>query len=59
MSIFPFSYKVGASNLPDGQGAREYTRYCMDLLGAGRNLKYIPYGRKRYIMPPRRLPDKG
>jgi hypothetical protein len=50
---------VGIPNLPDGMSAREYTRHCMDLLGAGKNLKYIQYGKKRYTMPPSRLKTQG
>jgi hypothetical protein len=30
----------------------------MDLLGAGKNLEYILYGKKRFKMPPSKLADK-
>ncbi len=35
MSVFSFSYKVGVSNLPDGQSARQFTREQLDRLGIG------------------------
>jgi transposase len=57
-TFFAHAYRVGIKNLPDGMSAREYTRHCLDLLGAGQNLKYFPYGKKRYTLPPSKLPDK-
>lgn len=57
-TFFAHAYRLGISNLPDGMSAREYTRYCLDLLGAGKNLDYIPYGKKRYTLPPSKLPEK-
>ncbi|MEA3440894.1 MAG: hypothetical protein U9R58_11495 [Chloroflexota bacterium] len=59
MSIFSFAYKVGASNLPDGQSAREYTRAQLEWLGTGEDLEYIPWGNKKPKLPPSRLSAKG
>ena len=51
--FFAHAYKVGVSNLPDGMSAREYVRYCLDVLGTGQKLDHFYYGKKRYTLPER------
>jgi hypothetical protein len=42
-------------NLPDGQSALEFTRAQLDRLGIGAELSEIPWGSKRFKLPPSQL----
>jgi hypothetical protein len=53
--FFGFAYKVGVGNLPDGQSAKEFTRNQLDRLGLGQNLTHLPWGSKRFPLPPSKL----
>lgn len=54
-TIFGYAYKLGIHHLPNGMSALEYTRYHLDQLGLGKELTHLPWGRKRYRLPPSRL----
>jgi hypothetical protein len=54
-SFFALAYKMGVRRLPDGVGARQYVRDQLDRLGLGQELTHIPWGRKRYQLPPSRV----
>jgi hypothetical protein len=54
-AFFAYAYKVGVKNLPDKQSALEYTRAQLDRLGIGAELSEIPWGSKRFKLPPSRL----
>jgi transposase len=56
-SFFAHAYKVGVGNLPDGQTALQFTRRQLDRLKIGRALQQIPWGRKRYKLPPSELAE--
>jgi len=51
--FFAHAYKIGISNLPDGMSAREYVRYCLDVLGTGKKLDHFMYGKKKVNLPER------
>jgi hypothetical protein len=53
--FFGFAYKVGVESLPDGQSAKEFTRNQLDRLGIGRDMTHIPWGSKRFKLPPSKL----
>ena len=50
------AYAVGVKNLPDGQSALQFTRAQLDRLGIGRELTELPWGSKRFKLPPSSLP---
>ena len=54
-SLFALAYKVGVSNLPEGQSAKHFTRQQLDRLGIGQELEVIPWGSKRHKLPPSSL----
>jgi transposase len=54
-SFFALAYKLGVKNLPEGQSALQFTRSQLDRLGLGRELTHIPWGSKRFRLPPSRL----
>lgn len=54
-AFFAYAYKVGVKNLPDKQSALEFTRAQLDRLGIGAELNEIPWGSKRFKLPPSRL----
>jgi transposase len=51
-AFFAYAYKVGVKNLPDGQSALQFTRAQLDRLGIGMQLTEIPWGSKRFTLPP-------
>lgn len=51
-SFFAHAYRLGIDNLPAGQSALQYTRRQLDRLGLGRELTEIPWGSKRFKLPP-------
>jgi transposase len=51
-AFFAYAYKVGVKNLPEGQSALEFTRAQLDRLGIGAELTEIPWGSKRFKLPP-------
>ncbi len=51
-AFFAYAYKVGVKNLPAGQSALEFTRTQLDRLGIGAELHEIPWGSKRFKLPP-------
>jgi len=50
-TFFAHAYGLGIPNLPDGQRAREYVRYCLDILGIGHNLDHFFHGKKKVNLP--------
>ncbi|MFQ5401799.1 MAG: transposase, partial [Anaerolineae bacterium] len=50
-TFFAHAYGLGIPNLPNGQSAREYVRYCLDLLGTGRRLDHFYHGKKKVNLP--------
>jgi len=54
-AFFAHAYKVGVKNLPEGQTALQYTRNQLDRLGIGADLKTIPWGTKKFKLPPSKL----
>jgi transposase len=54
-SLFRHAYKVGVRNLPEGQSALVFTRNQMDRLGIGAEMQVLPWGRKRFKLPPSKL----
>jgi transposase len=53
--MYALAYKIGIKNLPDQMSAREFTRYCLDLLEIGQELERFPWGSKRPTLPPSTL----
>jgi transposase len=56
-ALFAYAYKVGVKNLPDGQSALAFTRAELDRLGIGQELTEIPWGSKRFKLPPSQAQD--
>lgn len=54
-SIFAMAFKVGASNLPEGQSARLFVSSQLDRLGIGKHLGVIHQGKKRPKLSPSTL----
>jgi transposase len=54
-AFFAYAYKVGVKNLPEGQSALQFTRSQLDRLGIGTELTEIPWGSKRFKLPPSTL----
>jgi hypothetical protein len=44
-------------NLPEGQSALQFTRNQLDRLGIGEDVTTIPWGLKRFKLPPSQLPE--
>jgi transposase len=53
--LFAFAYRARVKNLPGGQSALQFTRDQMDRLGIGQDLLILPWGTKKYRLPPSRL----
>jgi transposase len=53
--FFAFAHRVRTRNLPGGQSALQFTRSQMDRLGIGQELLILPWGTKKYKMPPSTL----
>jgi transposase len=54
-SLFAHAYRVKVRNLPDGLSAKEFTRKQLDRLGIGKDLKVIPWGTRKVLLPPSKL----
>jgi transposase len=54
-AFFRMAYEVGVGNLPGGVGSRQFVRDRLDELGIGQDLTHIPWGKKRYTLPPSKL----
>jgi len=54
-SYFGFVYRTGVHNLPGNQTALGFTRKQLDRIGIGMDLKEIPWGSKRFKLPPSQL----
>jgi hypothetical protein len=54
-SFIRYAYRIGVRNLPDQQPALAFTRDQLDRLGVGKELKEIPWGSKRFKLPPSKL----
>jgi transposase len=53
--LFALAHRVRARNLPNGQTALQFTRNQMDRLGLGQEVLIVPWGTKRFKLPPSRL----
>lgn len=51
-SFFALAYKLKVKNLPDGMSALQFTRHHLDRLGIGQELTHIPWGSKKFKLPP-------
>ncbi len=56
-AMFAFAHRVRTKNLPGGQSALQFTRAQMDRLGIGQEVLIVPWGTKRYKLPPSRQYD--
>lgn len=54
--FFAFAHRVRAKNLPGGQSALQFTRSQMDRLGIGQEVLVLPWGTKKFKLPPSSLP---
>ena len=57
-SMFAFAHRVRVKNLPNGMSALQFTRTQMDRLGIGQNVLIVPWGTKRFKLPPSKLAQK-
>ena len=55
-SMFAFAHRVRTKNLPNGLSALQFTRNQMDRLGIGQEVLVVPWGTKRFKLPPSKLP---
>lgn len=53
--LFAFAYRARVKNLPNGMSALQFTRTQMDRLGIGQEMLLLPWGTKRFKLPPSRL----
>jgi hypothetical protein len=53
--LFAFAYKARVKNLPGGLSALQFTRSQMDRLGIGKELLILPWGTKKFRLPPSKL----
>lgn len=51
-SLFTLAHRIYARNLPDGQSALQFTRNQLDRLDIGQEITHIPWGSKRFKLPP-------
>jgi hypothetical protein len=51
-SLFTLAHRMRVQNLPGGQSALQFTRRQLDLLGVGSEVTHIPWGSKRFKLPP-------
>jgi transposase len=56
-SLFTLAHRVRVYNLPAGQSALQFTRSQLDRLKIGQEVTRIPWGSKRYKLPPSSLSD--
>ena len=54
-SFFRLAYRAGLRNLPEGMRAIDFTRQQMDRLGVGVEMTTLPWGSKRFKLPPSSL----
>jgi transposase len=54
--FFAFAHRVKVKNLPGGQSALQFTRTQMDRLGIGQEVLILPWGTKKFKLPPSSLP---
>jgi len=54
-SFIRYAYRIGVKNLPNQQPATVFTRDQLDRLDIGKELKEIPWGSKRFKLPPSKL----
>ena len=54
-AFYALAYKMGVRNLPAGVGARQFVRDQLDRLGLGEEITHIPWGSKRFRLPPSRV----
>jgi transposase len=54
-SLFQLAHKIHVSNLPEGQSALQFTRNQLDRLNIGHEVKTIPWGSRRFKLPPSSL----
>ena len=57
--FFALVYKVGVRNLPASVGTRQFMRDQLDRLGLGQDLTHIPWGSKRFKLPPSRAGESN
>jgi transposase len=55
--LFAFAHRVRVKNLPNGMSALQFTRTQMDRLGIGQEVLVVPWGTKRFKLPPSKLKD--
>ncbi len=53
--LFAFAYKARVKNLPGGLSALQFTRSQMDRLGIGKDVLILPWGTKKFRLPPSKL----
>jgi hypothetical protein len=58
LGLYAYAHRVHTRNLPDKPGALQFTRDQLDRLGLGEELTSIPWNKKRYHLPPSKLPHK-
>ena len=58
-AFYALAYKMGVRNLPEGVGARQYVRDQLDRLGLGDEITHIPWGSKRFKLPPSRVGESA
>jgi len=58
-SLFAFAYRVRVKNLPNGMSALQFTRTQMDRLGIGQEVLLLPWGTKRFKLPPSKIKVSG
>jgi transposase len=54
-SLFLLAHKIHVSNLQDGQSALQFTRNQLDRLGIGQEVTTIPWGSRRFNLPPSKV----
>lgn len=54
-TFLSIAYRVGRQRLPNGLRPLAFTRQQLDRLGLGANLTAVPWGHKRYHLPPSQL----
>ena len=58
-AFYALAYKMGVRNLPAGVGARQFVRDQLDRLGLGGDITHIPWGSKRFRLPPSRVGESA
>ena len=57
LSFISLAYRIGAKNLPERKTATAFARQQMDRLGIGSQLKSVPHGTRRVMLPPSQLKE--